>query len=191
MSDSVWPRRRQPTRLPHLWDSPGNSTVVGCHFCLQCIKEKRKNEVAQSCPTLCNPMDCSLPASSVHGVFQARVLEWVAMPSLLNILQVVKNVAHSSTLAWKIPWMEEAGRLQSMGSQRVRHEWATSLISMAKGHVWILDRLPWEIPDFLVESGQVLPWRQYIFELLIIKSLHYRFCGPKWKPFVSDMIRYL
>ena len=58
------------------WDSPGRNTGVGCHFPLQCIKVKSESEVAQSCLTLCNPMDCSLPGSSVHGIFQARVLEW-------------------------------------------------------------------------------------------------------------------
>ena len=76
MSDSVRPHRRQPTRLPHPWDSPGKNTGVGCHFLLQCMKVKREREVAQSCPTLSNPMDCSPPGSSIHGIFQARVLEW-------------------------------------------------------------------------------------------------------------------
>ena len=80
MSDSVRPHRRQPTRLPRPWDSPGKNTGVGCHFLLQCIKVKSEREVAQSCPTPSDPMDCSPPGSSVHGIFQARVLEWVAMP---------------------------------------------------------------------------------------------------------------
>ena len=79
MSDSVWPHRRQPTRLPHPWDSPDKNTGVGCHFLLQCRKVKSESEVAQSCLTLSDPMDCSLPGSSVHGIFQARVLEWAAM----------------------------------------------------------------------------------------------------------------
>ena len=70
------PPRRQPTRLSCPWDSPGKNTGVGCHFLLQCMKVKRESEVAQSCPTLRNLMDCSLPGSSVHGIFQARVLEW-------------------------------------------------------------------------------------------------------------------
>ena len=82
MSDSVRPRRWQPTRLPHPWDSPGKNTGVGCHFLLQCMKVKSKREVAQSCPTLRNPMDSSLPGSSIHGIFQARVLEWGAIASL-------------------------------------------------------------------------------------------------------------
>ena len=79
MSDSVRTHRRQPTRLPHPWDSPGKNTRVGCHFLLQCMKVKRESEVAQSCPTLSDSMDCSLPGSSAHGIFQARVLEWGAI----------------------------------------------------------------------------------------------------------------
>ena len=78
MSDSVRPQRWQPTRLPHPWDSPGKNTGVGCHFLLQCMKVKSESEVTQSCLTLRDPMDCSPPGSSIHGIFQARVLEWVA-----------------------------------------------------------------------------------------------------------------
>ena len=79
MSDSVRPHRWQPSRLPRPWDSPGKNTGVGCHFLLQCRKVKSESEVAQSCLTLIDPMDCSLPGSSVHGIFQARVLEWGAI----------------------------------------------------------------------------------------------------------------
>ena len=79
MSDSARPHRRQPTRLPRPWDSPGKNTGVGCHFLLQCRKVKSESEVAQSYLTLSDPMDCSPPGSSVHGIFQARVLEWVAI----------------------------------------------------------------------------------------------------------------
>ena len=79
MSNSVRSHRRQPTRLLRPWDSPGKNTGVGCHFLLRCLKVKSEREVAQSCPTLRNPMDCSLPGSSVHGIFQARVLEWGAI----------------------------------------------------------------------------------------------------------------
>ena len=81
MSDSVWPHRQQPTRLPHPWDSLGKNTGVGCHFLLQRMKVKSESEVAQSCLTLSDPMDCSLPGSSIQGIFQARVLEWVPVPS--------------------------------------------------------------------------------------------------------------
>ena len=79
MSDSVWPQRWQPTRLPHPWDSPGKNTGVGCHFLLQCMNVKSEREVAQSYVTVSDPMDCSLPGSSIHGIFQARVMEWVAI----------------------------------------------------------------------------------------------------------------
>ena len=77
-SDSVRPHRRQPTRLPRPWDSPGKNTGMGCHFLFQCMKVKSRSEVTQSYLTLHDPMDYSLPGSSVHGMFQARVLEWVA-----------------------------------------------------------------------------------------------------------------
>ena len=79
VSDSVRPRRPQPTRLSRPWDSPGKNTGVGCHFLLQCMKVKSEREVAQSCLTLRDPMDCSLPGSSVCGICQARVLEWGAI----------------------------------------------------------------------------------------------------------------
>ena len=73
------PHRWQPTRLCRRWDSPGKNIGVGCHFLLQCMKGKSESEVAQLCPTLSDPMDCNLPGSSVHGIFQARVPEWVAI----------------------------------------------------------------------------------------------------------------
>ena len=92
MSDSVRPHRWQPTRLPRPWDSPGKNTGVGCHFLLQCMKVKSESEVSQSCPTLSDPMDCSLPGSSVHGIFQARVLEWGAIAfSILIFISVFCN----------------------------------------------------------------------------------------------------
>ena len=75
MFDSMRPHRWQPTGLPCPWDSPGKNTGVGCHFLLQCVKVKSESEVTQSCPTLRDPMDCSLPGSSVHEIFQARVLK--------------------------------------------------------------------------------------------------------------------
>ena len=86
MSDSVQPHRRQPTKLPHPWDSPGKNTGVGCHFLLQCMKVESESEVTQSCPTLRDPMDCSRPGSSVHGIFQARVLEWGAIAFSKHLL---------------------------------------------------------------------------------------------------------
>ena len=94
------------------------------------MKVKSESEVAQSCPTLSNPMDCSLPGSSTHGIFQAKVLEWGAIAFSVFVNMDSSTVygysekamaPHSSTLAWKIPWMEEPGRLQSMGSHIVGH----------------------------------------------------------------------
>ena len=79
VSDSMRPHRRPPTRLLCPWDSTGKNTGVGCHFLLQCMKVKSESEVAQSCPTLSDLMDCSLPGSCVHGIFQARILEWGAI----------------------------------------------------------------------------------------------------------------
>ena len=89
MSDSVRPHRRQPTRLPHPWDSPGKNTGVGCCFLLQCMKVKSEREVIQSCLTLLDPMDCSPPGSSVHGIFQARVLEWGAIAFSRKMVQMI------------------------------------------------------------------------------------------------------
>ena len=79
MSDSVRPQRRQPTSLPRPWDSPGKNTGVVCHFLLQCMKVKSENEVAQLCPTPSDLTDWSPPGSSVHGISQARILQWVAI----------------------------------------------------------------------------------------------------------------
>ena len=79
MSNSVRPRGQQPTRLPRPWDSPGKNTGVGCHFLLQCMKVKNESEDAQSYLTLIDPMDCSLPGSSIHEIFPAKVLEWGAI----------------------------------------------------------------------------------------------------------------
>ena len=88
------PHRQQPTRFPHPWDSPGKNTGVGCHFLLQCMKVKSQSEVAHSCPILSNPMERSLPGCSVHGIFQARVLEWVAIAFSIPAPQSLNNPFH-------------------------------------------------------------------------------------------------
>ena len=90
-TDSVRPHRRKPTRLPRPWDSPGKNTGVGCHFLLQCMKVKSESEVAQSHPTLSDPMDCSLPGFVIRGIFQARELEWGAIAfSMTNLDSILK-----------------------------------------------------------------------------------------------------
>ena len=98
MSDSVQPHRRQPTRLPGPRDSPGKNTGVGCHFLLQCMKVKSESQVAQSCPTLSDPMDCSPPGSSIHGIFQARVLEWGAIAFSVSLPRNAEMIIHKNGL---------------------------------------------------------------------------------------------
>ena len=123
------PHRRQATRLSHPWDSPGKNTGVGCHFLLQCMKVKSESEseVAQSCPTLQNPMDCSLQGSSIHGIFQARVLEWGAIAFSRQ-----KAIVHG-------------------GCKRVRHNRAT-LLSLFTFMHW---RRKWQpTPVFLPRESQ-------------------------------------
>ena len=106
MSNSVLSHRQQPTRLPRPWDSPGKNTGVGCHFHLQFMKVKSESEVTQSCPTLHDLMDCSLPGSSIHGIFQARVLERGAIA--FSTSQVVqwkkKSVCHCRRHVFN-PWV--------------------------------------------------------------------------------------
>ena len=87
------PHRRQPTRLPRPGDSPGKNTGVGCHFLLQCVKLKSESEAAQSCLALRDPVDCSPPGSSAHGIFQARVLEWVAI-AFSALKELLKDKCH-------------------------------------------------------------------------------------------------
>ena len=142
--------RQQPTRLPRPWDSPGKNTGVGCHFHLQFMKVKSESEVTQSCPTLHDLMDCSLPGSSIHGIFQARVLERGAIAfSTSQVVQWKKKIClplqetclqplgqddpleeematHSSILVWRIPCTRGlSDGLQLMALQRVRHDQAT------------------------------------------------------------------
>ena len=81
MSDPVRPHRRQPTKLHRPWDSPGKNTGVGCHFLLQCMKVKSKSEVAQSCPTLSDPMDCTYQAPPPMGFSRQEYWSRVPLPS--------------------------------------------------------------------------------------------------------------
>ena len=144
MSDSVRPQRWQPTRLPCPWNSPDKNTGVGCHFLLQCMKVKSEREVAQLCPTLSDPMDCSQPGSPVPWILQARTREWVAS-SFSNVWKWSCSVvswllATPWTAAYPAPLSMGFSRqefwsgvplpspvLRFMGLQRVRHNWATEL----------------------------------------------------------------
>ena len=111
------PHRQQPTRLPRPWDSPGKNTGVGCHFLLQCMKVKSESEVALLCLTLSDRMDCSLPGSSVHGIFQARVLEWGAIafsvPSPTSVNSCGSTTCQTQLLP---PWCIKANEAQREGN---------------------------------------------------------------------------
>ena len=120
MSDSVRPHRGQPTRLRHLRDSPGKNTGVGCHFLLQCMKVKSESEVAQSCPTLRDPMDCSLPGSSAHGIFPARVLEWGAIAFSISTTLLLLS-RFSRVRLCETSWTAAHQASPSMGFSRQEH----------------------------------------------------------------------
>ena len=116
MSDSVQPHRWQPTRLCRPWDSPGKNTGVGCHVLLQCMKVKSESEVAQSCLTLRDPMNCTPPGSSLHGIFQARGLEWGATAFSDTTIQVTTNRHFPMNRTGK------PGVLQATASQKAGHD---------------------------------------------------------------------
>ena len=124
MSDSVRPHRRQPTRLLCPWDSPGKNTGVGCHFLLQCMKVKSESEVIQSCLTLSDPVDCSLTGSFVHGICQARVLEWGAIAFSSIITNTILFCIKSGSLVTKFcptlptPWTIACQAPLSVGFSR-------------------------------------------------------------------------
>ena len=130
VSNSVRLHRRQPTRLPHSWDSPGKNTGIG-----SCMKVKCESEVAQSCPTLSDPKDCSLPGSSIHGIFQARVLEWGAIAFSEGHLLAMCNWTSNQlpNIYWH-PWIIRASPVVQI---------AKNLPAMREAQVWSLD---WEDP---------------------------------------------
>ena len=127
MSDSVRPHRQQLTRLPRPWDSPGKNTGVGCHFLLQCMKAKIESEVSHLPPTPSNPMDCSRPGSSIHGILQARVLEWGAIA--LSTMQYYSAIKRNKIKLFATTWMQLEIIIISEGSQKEKDKYhMTSLI---------------------------------------------------------------
>ena len=142
------PHRRQLTRLCRPWDSPGKNTGVGCHFLIQCMKVKSESEVAQSCPTLIDTMDCSLPGSSVHGIFQARVLEWGAIAFSILCSQIgIINVKYLCYSKWVQTWCNPYQSLNGIvygnrkGNLQIRVcclIFRYSLIFLFSCHHWIL-----------------------------------------------------
>ena len=125
VSDSVQPHRQQPTRLHCPWDSSGKNTGVGCHFLLQSMKVKSESEVTPLCPTLSDLRDCSPPGSSVHGIFQARVLEWGAIAFSRQVLSHVQ--------IFIIPWTVAHQAPPSMGFSR--QEYWSSLPFLATNNL--------------------------------------------------------
>ena len=133
MSDSVRPHRQQPMRPPRPCDSPGKNTGVGCHVLLQCMKVKSESEVAQSCPTLSDPMDCSPPGSSVHGIFQARVLEWgaTALPDTIHAAAAAKSLQSCPTLCNPIDGSPPGSSAQGIFQPRVgAHHTSTKSVAL-------------------------------------------------------------
>ena len=122
------PHRRQPTRLPSPWDSPGRNTGVGCHFLLQCMKVKSESEVAQSCLTLSDPIDCSLPGSSIHGIFQARVLGWVT----IAFSGIYYECIFSHVQLFATPWTVARQAPLSMGFSKQEY-WSGVSMSFSRG----------------------------------------------------------
>ena len=126
------PQRRQPTRLPRPWDSPGKNTGVGCHFLLQCMKVKNESEVAQSCPTPSDPMDCSPWGPSVHGIFQARVLEWGAITFSTSYCVLFNSVQWLSSVQLFVCWRD----CNSHNSHTLWHSYYLHfMIGEAKAHM--------------------------------------------------------
>ena len=124
VSDSMWPHRWQPTRRPYSWDSLGKNTGVGCHFLLQFMKVKSESEVAQSCPTLCDPMDCSLPGSSVHEIFQARVLEWGATAFSTTWGLMEKTKKYGQFIAYDQPYSaHQASLSKTTTTTKMKYHW--------------------------------------------------------------------
>ena len=138
----MWPQRRQPTRLPRPWDSPGKNTGVGCHFLLQCRKVKSEREVAQSCPTPRDLMDWSLPGSSVHGIFQARVLEWgaIAFSAQECYHSFIHNKLGTAQMSFN-SWMTKQTVIHPYHTRPLSTAWRNPQ-SMVKGFVFWLRRHP-------------------------------------------------
>src|SRR5574341_210869 len=133
------PHRRQPTRPCCPWDSPVKNTGVGCHFLLQCMKVKSESEVTQSCRTRSDPMDFSPPGSSVHGIFQARVLEWGAIAFQFSSV-------HFSSVAQLCPTL--CGPMnQSTPDLPVHHQ----LLEFAQTHIH-------RVSDAIQPSHSVVPF---------------------------------
>ena len=165
----MWPRGRQPTRLPRPWDAPGKNTGVGCHFLLQCRKVKSESEVAQSCPTLHDPMDCSLPGSSIHGIFQARVLEWGAIAfSAMECYSAIKrewNLAICDMKEHRVyytKWNKSEDKYStiSLVCGIIRTKFRACIRKQKKSHRWELNHINNEMMEkAMAPHSSILDWK--------------------------------
>ena len=154
MSDSVRPHRGQPTRRPRPWDSPGKNTGVSCHFLLQCMKVKTESEVTQSCPTLSDPMDCSQPGSSIHGIFQARVLEChCLLQTVTGDIQIAKLPSlYNRTKILIVPSLSNSHPIQNW-SLLLR-----SSLESSRGNLNLTNSSSLLSSTFHNSTGRCIPW---------------------------------
>ena len=144
MSDSVRPYRWQPTRLPRPWDSPGKNTGVGCHFLLQCMKVKSQSEVAQSCPTPSDPMDCSLPGSSSMGFSRQEYWSGVPLPSPMSYIKSKQLLFFSSKHHVLSSWsIDTTGPMCS----EITLQWKNSF--------GITNLIQWKLSSHLIEEWKI------------------------------------
>ena len=139
MSDSLRHHRRQSTRLPFPWDSPGKNTGVGFHFLLRCMKVKSESEVAQLYPTSSDPMDCSPPGSSVHRIFQARILEWGAIVfSMWSLCFSLKKQKVTSiwVLYWGINLTKEVKNLYAENHKTIKINCMLNKLTVLAMNTW-------------------------------------------------------
>ena len=160
---------------PHPWDSPGKNTAVGCHFCLQCIKVKSESEVTQSCPTLRNPLDCSPPGSSIHEIFQARVLEWGAIAFSVSVFLISAN-----NLAFNFAIETENLELASncpflVSNQTLKYKYYIFSLLLLN-----CTTIP-QFKPYFISFPYILPnWFQKCFVTKSSRSFYYSWKGPKW-----------
>ena len=161
MSNFLWPHRRQPSRLPHPWDSPGKNTGVGCHFLFQCTKVESESEVTQWYPTLSDPMDCSLPGSSIHGV--SRQEYWSGLPLPSPLYGKALNIDSTSALSFPKHNKHQVRYLQNFTSLRLsRVNWNAKEIKIQNKKSVLIEPNIILLPKiFPTTSPLSLPTRSY------------------------------
>ena len=180
VSDSVQPRRRQPTRLPSPWDSPGKNTGVGCHFLLQCMPVKSESEITQSCQTLSDPMDCSLPGSPIHGIFQARVLKWGATAFSKSITLGPIKIAEQVSL--KTPLILSSKKWKKMKGQWLCHVWLFVI-------PWTIQSMEFSRPEYWsgepLSLQRIFPTQRSNPGILHCRWIHYQLSTREAQEYLS------